>query len=126
MEKDIGTLIVDSQSKPIKINAIKIEGIVHTKHEFLEEITKPLLEAKTLGDVIIGSRNIGNQLQKLGIFKDISITFDADPTTAKDFVDVVYKVEEAPRLFAKTGADFGNNDSSMVMKTKTEYCHDRS
>jgi outer membrane protein insertion porin family len=111
---DIGAFIVESQSKPLKINAIKVEGVVNTSHEFLESITAPLLTASTLGEVIVGSRNIGNQMQRLGIFKDVSITFDADPSSAKDFVDVVYKVEEVPRLYAKTGADFGNSDSSMV------------
>jgi outer membrane protein insertion porin family len=121
MESDIGTFIVESQMKPLRINAIRVEGIVNTSNEFLETITAPLLAARTLGEVIVGSRNIGHQMKRLGIFKNVSVTFDADPASARDFVDVVYQVEEVPRLFAKTGADFGNNDSSMVKFCNVEY-----
>jgi outer membrane protein assembly factor BamA len=114
MDKDLGTFIVESQGKPLKINQIIIDGIQNTNNEFLEVITKPLLEAKTLGDIIVGSRNVGSQLKNLGIFKDVSISFEADSDSAPDTVDVIYKVTELPRLFARTGADFGNSDSNLV------------
>ena len=39
----------------------------------------------------------------------VSVQLDADR------IDVIYTVEESPRLFAKTGADFGHHDSSMVL-----------
>ncbi|KAJ3315448.1 hypothetical protein HDV04_002990 [Boothiomyces sp. JEL0838] len=112
---DFAGLIIDSQAKSIRINQIKVEGLVHTKHEFIQAITEPLIEANTLGDVIIGTRNVATQLRGLGIFKEVSITLDANPNTEPDCVDVVYTVVERPRIDARTGADFGYNEGSMNM-----------
>ncbi|KAI8901917.1 surface antigen-domain-containing protein [Globomyces pollinis-pini] len=112
--QDPSVFIINEQHRKMLVNAIKVEGIVHTNNEFLELVTTPLLEARTLGDVIIGSRSIGDKLQRLGIFKSVEITLDANPYS-KDSVDVIYKVVEAPRLYGNTGADFGSYEGRMNM-----------
>ncbi|KAJ3276544.1 hypothetical protein HDV01_004077 [Terramyces sp. JEL0728] len=112
---DFAGLIIDSQAKSVRINQVRVEGLVHTKHEFVQEITEPLIEAKTLGDVIIGTRNVATQLRELGIFKEVSITLDANPNSESDCVDVVYTVTERPRIDARTGADFGYDEGSLNM-----------
>ncbi|KAI8922700.1 surface antigen-domain-containing protein [Entophlyctis helioformis] len=105
-------LIVESRNRKLAVQSVKVHGVVHTNHELLERVTKPLLAAQTLGDVIVGSRNIADQLRRFDIFKNVSIVLDSPPG-AQDLVDVVFRVEESKRLFAQTGASFGANDGSM-------------
>ncbi|KAJ3338384.1 hypothetical protein HDU91_001239 [Kappamyces sp. JEL0680] len=116
MDSSPSQLIVTNQFRPIVINNVHVKGIVNTNHSFLKEITAPLLEAGNLGDAIIGSRNVAQQLKSLDIFQDVSVSLEASDTASQDGpdgVDVVFQVKEAPRLYAHTGADFGSNDGSM-------------
>ena len=112
-QADYAKLVVDNIRKEIKVSKVKIEGVVHTNFEFLELITRDLLQAKNVGDVIIGSRNIGAKLKKLGIFKSVEIELKANPER-DNVLDIVYIVEESPRIYASTGADFGASDTNMV------------
>jgi hypothetical protein len=111
---DVGKLIFDSNDKQISVNLVKVEGVVHTNYDFLEYICKDLLLAQTVGDVIIGSRNVGNQLKRLGIFSEVAIVIDTSPDN-ENSLDIIYNVVEAPRIFARTGAEFGNDDSNVVI-----------
>ena len=114
-EVDVGRLIVDNIQKDVTVGRVLIEGIKHTNFEFLNELTRDLLNAKNVGDVIIGSRNVGAKLKKLQIFKSVEVEVRADPNY-NNTVEIVYKVEESPRIYASTGADFGASDASMVIK----------
>ena len=108
-------VLVENQSKPISIQSISVDGIKVTNHEFLKQITAPLLKAKNLGDAIIGARNVAHQMNRLDIFKQTDVVFKhSDSLDVIHGLDVVFSVEEAPRLYARTGVDFGNNDSNMV------------
>ncbi|KAI8911110.1 surface antigen-domain-containing protein [Gorgonomyces haynaldii] len=98
--------------KSVRVNAVKIHGIVHTDHEFLTQITAPLLKAKTLDELLVGSRNVANVLGKLDIFETVQVELDS-PNSQQDSVDVVYRVKERKRLFARTGAEFGNHDGNL-------------
>ena len=107
--------IINNQAKPITVREIKVEGILHTNDRFLKAVTKSLLGAETLGDVIIGSRNVANRFKKMDVFKDIAISIEGVPDdTDETACNIVFKVVEAPRLYAHTGADFGSHDGSMV------------
>lgn len=107
-------LIINNQGKIIKVSQVKVEGISKTNDQFLLEITKPLLEATTLGEAIVGSRNIAHRLQKFDIFKNVQVGLEADPNVADGLI-VVFNATEAPRLYAHTGADFGSHEGSMVI-----------
>jgi outer membrane protein insertion porin family len=109
-------LILKNASKPFTVNSVRIEGLVHTNHAFLQQITWPLLEAKTLAEVMIGSRNIADKLSAFGIFKSVNVLLDSPDKgkTGVKKVDVIYTVVESPRLFAKTGVDVGSTEGSMV------------
>ncbi|KAH6564512.1 hypothetical protein BASA50_001473 [Batrachochytrium salamandrivorans] len=111
-QHDLSQLIIDSRNRKFAIKSVRVEGAVHTSDALLERITTPLLHAATLGDVVVGTRNVGDHLRRMGIFKTVGIVLDSPPGV-DDAVNVVFQVEEAQRLFARTGADFGANDGSM-------------
>ncbi|KAJ8327879.1 hypothetical protein QVD99_006381 [Batrachochytrium dendrobatidis] len=111
-KQDVSQLIIDSQHRKFQVKSVKVQGAVHTNHSLLERVTSPLLHAENLTDLIVGSRNVGDHLRRLDVFKNVRILFDSPPGSS-DAVDVVFQVEESQRLFARTGADFGANDGSM-------------
>ena len=113
---DPNDLISENQSKKIKVKEIKVEGVRNVNDRFLYAVTKPLLDAETLGDAIIGSRNIAARFKKMDDFKDIKISIEnaSDEEESNCNCTIVFKVQEAPRFYAHTGADFGSHDGSMV------------
>lgn len=84
-------LIMKNADKPFMVNSIRIEGLKNTSHEFLHSVTWPLMEAKTLRDIIVGSQNIALKLGKFGIFKSIDVSLDS-PTNSKGAIDVICKI----------------------------------
>ena len=108
---DPSSVIVTNQSKPISIAQVSVVGSATTSHSVLSHITRPLLHAATLGDCIIGSRNVAAQLKRLDIFKSVDVSIEQAESSA---VNIIFTVEEAPRLFARTGVDFGSQDGNMV------------
>jgi outer membrane protein assembly factor BamA len=107
--------IIQNQEKPISVREIKVEGISTTNDRFLKAATKELLEAESVGDVIIGSRNVANRFKKMDMFKDVSVSIEGVPDDKNGTAcNIVFKVVEAPRLYAHTGADFGSHDGNMV------------
>lgn len=110
--KKFEEIVMENQQQSVTIDEIKVEGIKFTNHGFVETLTRPLLNATTLQDAIVGSRNIANQLKRLEIAKDVKVSLD---TSEDDKLKVTFVMEEAPRLFAQTGVDFGSYDGSMVI-----------
>ena len=110
---DFSKLIVESQAKPFTVTSVQVKGATYTNDSLFETLTRPLFEAKTLGDVIIGTRNVGDQLKRLDIFDQVSITLDSLPGSS-EFVNVIYHVQEKKRLFAQTGLSAGNYQGSAV------------
>lgn len=109
--------MVNSQDRPLKVNSIRIDGVDYTRRSVVENLVKPVLQSENLGDIISESREACHRLSRLGVFKDVGVTLDT-PTTpygdAGEVVDVVLTVKEGPRLYARTGADFSNYDTTTV------------
>jgi outer membrane protein insertion porin family len=103
-------LIQKHQDAKFSVSTCKVKGVQYTSHEFLATITKPILAASTLREIIAGSQNIGLQLSKLGIFESVDILLDY---ASNDSVDVIYQVKESSRLYARTGVDF-EQESSLL------------
>ncbi|TPX70621.1 hypothetical protein SpCBS45565_g01551 [Spizellomyces sp. 'palustris'] len=108
-------LVVNSQERELRVNSIRIEGVDYTRRTIVEDLVKPILESQNLGDIIAESREACHRLSRLGVFKDVGVTLDTptDPYgAAGELVDVVLTVKEGPRLYARTGADFSNYDTT--------------
>ncbi|KAJ3168256.1 hypothetical protein HDU88_001696 [Geranomyces variabilis] len=118
-------LITSSQSRPLHVHSIRIDGITHTRSTLVEQLVSPILQSETLGDVIAESREACQRLNRLGVFRDVAVTLDTPPRgveagggVGKELVDVVLTVKEGPRFYARTGADFSNYDTTTNITTK--------
>ncbi|KAI8591407.1 surface antigen-domain-containing protein [Geranomyces variabilis] len=118
-------LITSSQSRPLHVHSIRIDGITHTRSTLVEQLVSPILQSETLGDVIAESREACQRLNRLGVFRDVAVTLDTPPRSVeagggvgKELVDVVLTVKEGPRFYARTGADFSNYDTTTNITTK--------
>jgi hypothetical protein len=85
---NVEAAILKNFQKKFVVNTVRVEGVVNTDHRFLESVTWPLLEAKTLQEIVIGSKNIADKLRQFGIFKSIDVTLDS-PKGMKGSVDVI-------------------------------------
>ncbi|KAJ3178147.1 hypothetical protein HDU87_003699 [Geranomyces variabilis] len=120
-------LVTSSQSRPLHVHSIRIDGITHTRSTLVEQLVSPILQSETLGDVIAESREACQRLNRLGVFRDVAVTLDTPPRgveaggaagVGRELVDVVLTVKEGPRFYARTGADFSNYDTTTNITTK--------
>ncbi|KAI9262383.1 surface antigen-domain-containing protein [Phascolomyces articulosus] len=99
------------------VNAVTILGTKATRYGFLSTVTEPVLESKTVADVVNQSQTIAEQLIRLDIFDDVQVLLDrasdTDPLAAPGSINVVYRVKEKSRVFLKTGTEIGNNEGNM-------------
>ncbi|KAI8082793.1 surface antigen-domain-containing protein [Halteromyces radiatus] len=99
------------------VNAVSIHGTRYTRPTFLETVSTPILEAKTIADVVNLSQDIAEKLMRFDIFEDVQVLLDhaadTDPLAAPDSINVVYNVKEKSRFFIKTGTEIGNNEGNM-------------
>ena len=106
------------------MNAITILGTKATRSGFLTTVTEPVLESKTVADVVNQSQTIAEQLIRLDIFDDVQVLLDratdTDPLAAPGSINVVYRVKEKSRVFLKTGTEIGNNEGNMVKKMNND------
>lgn len=59
-------------------------------------------------------------LNKLGIFEDINVSFDSPKTVVHDsdsnLIDISVSIKEKSRLFIKTGTEIGSDEGCLVSK----------
>lgn len=111
----------DVTAPDMHVSSVRIDGVCHTSHDLLASITAPLLAQHSLPAIADSSARIVRHLQLLGIFKAVSVVLDTpDAESSQNLINVVFTVVEAPRLYAKTGVDFGSTEGSMVFVFKTE------
>jgi outer membrane protein insertion porin family len=115
MSEERATTFIDLENKPYSVNAIRVDGIKHTKATLIESYMTPLLKVNTLGDIITQTQYATHQLKRLGIFRDIDVEFDIADNGRPDRIDINLKFDELPRLTARTGTEIGNNEGSMVI-----------
>ncbi|KAI8621601.1 surface antigen-domain-containing protein [Chytriomyces sp. MP71] len=118
---------------PVRIASVRFEGVAHTDAQLLGvysrrllaatspfyRVVQPLAEADVtgrdrhilpFGQVAMLAHESADRLFRLGIFKHVDVELDSQ---TKGEVDVVFKVQEVSRLFARTGTELGNNEGSM-------------
>ncbi|KAJ3187076.1 hypothetical protein HDU85_007114 [Gaertneriomyces sp. JEL0708] len=113
----LSELIVNSQSRSLRVSRLIINGAQYTRPAVVEYLVQPILKSENLGDVIVESREVVGRLRRLGIFKDVSVKLDAG-VEGGETLDVVINLEEGPRIYARTGADFSNYDTSTNITAK--------
>ncbi|KAJ3303628.1 hypothetical protein HDU76_005323 [Blyttiomyces sp. JEL0837] len=113
-ERLLRSLVAASQDDGYKVNTVRVEGIKYTKTPFVERLIQPLLKATTLHEILESSQSVSTRMHQLGIFKNVSVELDAPVGVQGDVIDVILHVEEASRIWARTGTDIGNNEGQMT------------
>ncbi|KAJ3059737.1 hypothetical protein HDU98_004219, partial [Podochytrium sp. JEL0797] len=100
-------------ASPVTVSSVRFEGIGATRSSLLSKFSSALLalpEDAAFGTVAATAHSQAERLFALGIFKHVDVEIDS---VSLKQVDVVFKVKEKPRLYAKTGTEVGNADASM-------------
>ncbi|KAJ3253929.1 hypothetical protein HDU77_004319 [Chytriomyces hyalinus] len=105
-------------SRPVRISSVRFEGIKNTSEQLLAVYSAPLLDTPSkmpFGHAAMLAHSQADTLFRLGIFKHVDVELDSQRVGD---VDVVFKVAEVSRLYAKTGTELGNNEGSMTAAVK--------
>ncbi|KAJ3113261.1 Phosphomannomutase [Phlyctochytrium bullatum] len=111
---DFVQVVEASRDRPFHVNAVRIEGAKASSTQLFQKSIGPILNAKTLGDILNASQYAAQRLSRLGVFKDIRIKLDtAEDSDGRD-LDVILEVDELPRIFARTSTSVGTNEGDVV------------
>ncbi|KAI7872710.1 surface antigen-domain-containing protein, partial [Spinellus fusiger] len=102
---------------PTHVNAVGVFGSARTRSGFLETATAPVLQSKTVADVINTSQTVAEQLMRLDIYEHVQVVLenaaDNDVLAVPNSINVMYHTKEKSRLCIKTGTQIGNNEGNM-------------
>jgi outer membrane protein insertion porin family len=71
--------VLSSLDKPFTVNSVRITGLNHTRSDLFEPLLKPLMDAKSLGDILAHTQYLTARLERLDIFKNMSVDLDSPP-----------------------------------------------
>lgn len=83
------------ETKPIRIDRVKIVGLKRTKNDVVEKATKCLFDSETFGDVIVKAAMAKKNLMQLECFNDVSAELDVNNVNGEDSYYVTIKVQES-------------------------------
>ena len=117
---------VFQETPSISIASVQVKGLQHTRESLLAPLLTPILSANTLDALLQTSQHSCHQLDKLGIFKSISIDLDYQtssvaPATEEEAplggqgIHVVLNVQEKPRYTASANTGFRGHEGFMVL-----------
>ncbi|TPX37012.1 hypothetical protein SmJEL517_g01061 [Synchytrium microbalum] len=124
IENQLIHLVNTSHSRPVHVSAIRIQGANRTQPSLIEHHIKPILDCATVGDAILTAQAACQQLSRLGIFEHVGLVIDspqdvyAGTISGKESMDVIIEVKETNRVFAKTYADFQNDQARSGVSGK--------
>ena len=82
----------------VKVTRVDIEGVDRTSPELLKETVKSLLECKTYGDLVLGTKLVHKNLKTLGCFKNVDIFLDSEVKGKTEDIRVTVTVVEMNRV----------------------------
>lgn len=115
----LNQLLGENAASPCKIAEISVLGTKNTRAGFLKHILSSTIEQEkkcsgSLAEALARLARTGNQLSKLGIYESVSIEISRSKYSQKTDNDIAacIHVKERPRIWARTGTDFGNQEGS--------------
>lgn len=115
---------------------VRVAGLKRTKNDIVVEQIKDVLKATSLSELIFRSLDSAKQLERLNIFRRVSVKLDTDKrakvkrtkgvepspevgvsrvtVTGKDSIEVLFLVEERGWLSSSVGASAGTQSGDAV------------
>ncbi|XP_074659888.1 sorting and assembly machinery component 50 homolog B-like isoform X2 [Tubulanus polymorphus] len=111
---------VDLDKIPARVQRVYVEGLQRTKDDLVAREVKGVFSASSFSEVVEKANEARYKLEKLGIFKNISLTIDTSKGSdaREDGYDVIFEVNESRRITGGINTLIGNNDASLLFALK--------
>lgn len=125
--ENLNTSEFSSINPKIKIKSIKFSGLKRTQTDFLLKTLKgsKLADSQDLFELSTNLSDAFNRLDRLNVFKNVSVTIDEDKQDEEDSVDVhnvkiTFDCKEK-RFNIRTGTELQRKDIAWVKHTKEDH-----
>jgi len=112
---------VDFTKFKARVAKVNINGLDRTKDDYIQRACKKLFSAQTFQDVLTETNEACENLQELGIFKNLKAFIDTDksPDAAASGYVVTFAGEELSRITGTIGTEIGQNDGALTAELQT-------
>ncbi|GAA6049158.1 hypothetical protein JCM3770_003283 [Rhodotorula araucariae] len=139
--KHFAEIVNDNLDTPLRLNAIRIFGAKSTRPSFLSRIFAPYLaplpppsflaatfspdsppqpSEQTLRSLLQTTRELSATLAQFDIYRGVEATIERSDSvlSEREDVDIVLRVQEAPRYFLRTATDVGDGEGNATGTAK--------
>ncbi|GAA5899537.1 hypothetical protein JCM8208_000585 [Rhodotorula glutinis] len=139
--KHLAEIVHDNLDTPLRLNAIRIFGAKSTRPSFLSRIFAPYLSPlpppsflaatfspdapappsqHTLRSLLQATRDLSSTLDKFDLYRGVEATIERSDSvlSEREDVDIVLRVQEAPKYFLRTATDVGDGEGNATGTAK--------
>ncbi|KAJ2156691.1 hypothetical protein GGF46_005020 [Coemansia sp. RSA 552] len=102
---------IDISNHGVIVNGFSISGVSRIRRGFVGGLVEPIFAAKTMGQVVLESREAAGRLQALGIAKEVDVELDR-AVDGREGVDVRFWCKDGSRYVIKTGVNVGDDEGT--------------
>ncbi|XP_046364169.2 sorting and assembly machinery component 50 homolog [Haliotis rufescens] len=99
---------------PVKVCRIVVDGLGRTKNDIIVNEVQPIFEANNFQDMVRISHDVKTRFERLGLFKNISISIDTCKDVKKVGYEVTFGVHELRPVSGGINTLIGYNDASLL------------
>ena len=99
-----------------RVRQIHVDGLDKTQDWLVQKAVADLLQVQTFGDVLLTTKNVHNELKKLGCFQTVDVFIDKNADHDKD-VDIHFTVEELPNAKINYAVETGDDEGVFGLGT---------
>ncbi|GAA5995262.1 SAM complex subunit SAM50 [Rhodotorula paludigena] len=141
--RHLSELVNDNLDAPLRLNAIRILGAKSTRPSFLSRVFAPYLTPlpppsflsatfspdapapappsdQTLRSLLRTTRALTETLEKFDLFRGLDATIERSDSAfaEREDVDIVLRVQEAPKYYLRTATDVGDGEGNATATAK--------
>ncbi|KAM0791023.1 hypothetical protein ACM66B_004321 [Microbotryomycetes sp. NB124-2] len=124
----LSELVTDNLDTKLNLHAVRVIGAKSTRPDFLAGLVRPALalandhrdKGHSLGSLLRTTRDLSNRFAQFDIFRNIQAGLEASSSVlaGPDDVDIVMRVQEAPKYFVRTATDVGDGEGNATGTVK--------
>lgn len=105
---------------PAHVDAVHFDGLARTYDDYVKPLTKDVFKPKVFEDVLLEVHKLKTELEKLNIFRSISVYIDISKGKfeSKDGLEVTFYVKEFKRVVGGVNTQVGNNEGNLIIGLK--------
>lgn len=101
---------------PARIDRVSISGLQRTKDDYIQQAITNCFNARTFSELLIEVNQTKNNLNELGIFKqlDVSVDISRGEKATPNGYDVIFRGKELARVTGGLGTEIGHQEGSLT------------